>query len=180
MMSKKTTPSEENYIEWIYRLSEEGPVRPAQLAEKMGVKRPSATRMIAALAKKALVHHEPYGEVTLTEEGQALGKAIVRRDECLTELLVTILDMRPDAADPEVHRLEHVLSDEVLARLEVLVSFASSSEAWLRRLHHRIPTAGCKPQKEAGFSAGLSDIHRGLASEKERPQVADKGGEPQN
>ena len=167
MHSSRTTPSEENYIEWIYRLSEKGPVRPAQLAEEMGVRRPSATRMIASLAKKTLVHHEPYGEVTLTVEGKALGKAIVRRDDCLTDLLVTVLDMRPEAADPEVHRLEHVLSDDVLARLEVLVGFASSSEAWLKRLHHRIATARCKPAKGAGFAAGLSDIHRGLASEKE-------------
>jgi Mn-dependent DtxR family transcriptional regulator len=85
----------------------------------------------------------------------------------LTELLVTILDMRPEAADPEVHRLEHVLSDEVLARLEALVSFASSSDAWLKRLHHRIATARCERRREAGFAAGLSDIHQGLASEKE-------------
>ena len=91
MKSTKTTPSEENYVEWIYRLSAKGPVRPAQLAEKLGVKRPSATRAVASLAKKRLVHHEPYGDIALTEEGKALGRAVVRRDECLTRFHPRVL-----------------------------------------------------------------------------------------
>ncbi len=166
MASRRTTPSEENYIEHVYRLAAKGPVRPAQLAESLGVKRPSATRAVVSLAKKGLVHHEPYGEIRLTEEGQALGQAIVRRDDCLTELLVDLLGMPPKSADPEVHRLEHVVSDEVLARLEVLVGFALSSEAWLKRLHHRIAGAMSKPHETGVFAAGRSDIHQGLPSEK--------------
>jgi len=172
MASIRTTPSEENYVEHIYRLSARGPVRPAQLAESLGVKRSSATRMVASLGKKGLLHHEPYGSIRLTDEGKALGKAIVRRDDCLTELLVTVLGMSSREADPEVHRLEHVLSDEVLARLEVLVHFASSSDAWLKRLHHRIAGATHTRQDAGGFEPGRSDIHQGLPREKGDPKTA--------
>ncbi len=166
MDSKKTTPSQENYVEWIYRMSAEGPVRPALLAEKLGVKRPSATRAVASLVKKGLVSHKPYGEIVLTPDGEALGRAIVRRDECLTALLVRVLGMEPEQADPEVHRLEHVLSDDVLERLEVLVAFASSSEAWLRRLHLRIANSRLDSSSQGAFQAGRSDIHQGAPSEK--------------
>lgn len=163
----RTSPSEENYIEWIYRLAQHGAVRPGQLAEQLGVKRPSATRAVRSLAEKGLVEHERYGEIRLTASGQALGQAIVRRDQCLTRFLVDILDMPADSADPEVHRLEHVLSDDVLGRLEALVNFASSSEAWLKRLHHRIHGAVRDTGESDGFLAGQGVMHQGLAREKQ-------------
>lgn len=166
MKSTNTTPSQENYIEWIYRLSAAGPVRSGQLAEKLGVTRPSATRAIASLVKKRLVIHKPYGEIRLTQEGRNLGRAIVRRDDCLTDLLVTVLGMTPESADPEVHRLEHVLSDDVLPRLEALVNFATSSDAWLRRLHYRIANTSQEPRGTPAFVAGCSGIHQGEPSEK--------------
>ena len=166
MKSQRTTPSQENYIEWVYRLSADGPVRVGQLAEHLGVTRPSATRAIALLTQKGLVEHEPYGDIRLTQEGTALGRAIVRRDECLTKLLVSVLDMSPEEADPEVHRLEHVLSSDVVGRLEVLVRFALSSEAWVKRLHHRIGQACEDTHEEGPFQPGRTDIHRGITSEK--------------
>jgi len=162
-----TTPSEENYLEWIYRLSAEGPVRPAVIAGKLGVKRPSATKAVASLARKGLVRHEPYGEIFLTEEGRTLGEAIVRRDTCLTKLLVGVLGMPPAEADPEVHRMEHVLSDEVLARLEVLVDFAGSSEAWIKRLRYRIALATAGAKEGGPIRVGRSPIHPGTEGEKE-------------
>ena len=107
-----------------------------------------------------------------------MSRAIIRRDNCLTKLLVTVLGMSPETADPEVHRLEHVLSDEVLTRLESLVSFASSSDAWLKRLHYRITRSTSHPRESQGFAVGQSDIHKGLPREKVRRDKNDKEGAP--
>jgi DtxR family transcriptional regulator, Mn-dependent transcriptional regulator len=163
----RTTPSEENYLEWIFRMANEGAVRPAMLAEKIGVSRPSASRAVLSLKKKGLVLHEAYGEIRLTKAGAALGEAIVRRDECLTALLVDVLGMSPETADPEVHRMEHVLSDDVLRRLEVLVAFSQTSDAWIRRLQYRIGTALNKAGEKEPVQAGSSDIHPGNPCEKQ-------------
>ena len=167
MTQLRTTPSEENYLEWIYRMSQKSPVRPAQLAEKIGVSRPSASRAVTALKKKGLLTHEPYKAIRLTEAGQVLGEAIVRRDECLTSLLVEVLGMSPGDADPEVHRLEHVLSEAVLARLEVLVAFSLSSDAWIKRLRHRVEVAVEERDRPGQVRAGVSDIHPGHPCEKQ-------------
>ena len=141
MGQSETTSSEETYIACIYRLSRGGAVRPFQLAEQMGVKRPSVSRAVFSLVDKGLVRHWPYGDVELTEEGRALGEAILRRGACLTQLLVGVLGMGPEEAAPEVDRLEHSLGEDALIRLETLVEFASSSEGWLKRLRHRIDLA---------------------------------------
>ena len=161
----RTTPSQENYVETIFRLSQKGSVRAGQLAEALGVSRPSVTKAVSTLTKQGFVCHKPYDNIELTEKGNALGAAIVRRDDCLTELLVTVLGMSPESADPEVHRLEHVLSDEVLTRLETLVRFATSSPAWLKRLHHRIDTGTQKKPESSGFMVGRGSVHSGHSNE---------------
>jgi len=163
---RELTPSQENYLEWIYRFSQDGPVRVRDLSAKVGVKDPSASRAIGGLVKSGLVHHEAYGKIELTEEGRRVGEAIVRRDDCLTRLLVEILGMEPAEADSEVHRLEHVLGDEVLARLEVLVEFAGTSAAWVRRLQHRIRTEAQRVEGTGGYRIGATHMHAGSATEK--------------
>jgi DtxR family Mn-dependent transcriptional regulator len=163
---RELTPSQENYLEWIYRFSQDGPVRIRDLSAKVGVKEPSASRAISGLVQSGLVHHEAYGKIELTEEGKRVGRAIIRRDECLTRLLVEILGMDPVDADSEVHRLEHVLGDEVLARLEVLVDFAASSPAWMKRLQYRIQTEAQRIDGTGDFRIGATHTHAGSVTEK--------------
>ncbi len=158
---KKTTPSQENYIEQIYRMLKKGPVQPSRLAERLGVSRPSATKFVATLVRDGFVLHKPHGDIKLTKAGRALAKAIIRRNECLTKLLVTICGMPQEAAKPEVHRLEHVISDDVLVRLEILTDLAGSSTAWLKRLHHRIEKSLSKKTTPDAFVVGSSQIHQG-------------------
>jgi len=165
---KKLTGSQENYLEWIYRLAKEGPVHIRRLAEKAGVKLPSASRAIAGLAAKGLVEHEKYGAVHLTAEGESVGKEIVRRDDCLTQFLVKILAMNPSDADPAVHRMEHVIDGAVLNRLEILVEFALSSPAWVRRLRHRLQVQLTSGFREAGYQVGEARVHGGATQEKGR------------
>jgi DtxR family Mn-dependent transcriptional regulator len=162
------TASQENYLEWIFRGIAEGRVvRSRDLAAKLGVKLPSVSRAVGQLAKKGLVRHESYGVIELTATGRAAGRAIVRRDDCLTRLLVEVLGMNEAAADPEVHRLEHVLGEEVLQRLEVLVDFATSSDAWLRRLHHRMSLLGDPGDDDGAVAVGQTPVHAGSSSEKQ-------------
>ena len=156
-----TTPAQENYIETIYSLSLDGPVRPSALAKKLGVKRASVSKFITSLVASGLVDHVPRGEISLTSKGVELANSIARRDQCLTRLLVDVCNMAPEDARAEVHRLEHLISDDVLYRLETLVEFASASRAWLKRLHLRMETE--KPLDTDGkdFKVGSSQVHQG-------------------
>jgi DtxR family Mn-dependent transcriptional regulator len=156
------TPSQENYLEWVYRLSLDGPVRMGDLASKLGVKAPSASRAVTGLAGLGLVSHQVYGRIELTEEGARVGRQLVSRADCLTRLLVDILGMEPAAALPEVHRLEHVLGREVHARLEVLVDLFRSSPGWIEALRRRVEQLG-ETEADAGpFGIGRAEIHVGL------------------
>lgn len=159
------TPSQENYLQWIFRSVRDGPVRVKDLSIRMGVKEPSVSRAVTGLVKAGLVSHEVYGKVELTELGQRVGEALTRRTDCLRRLLVDILAMPTSVADAEVHRLEHVLSDDVLSRLEILVEFATSSPAWVKRLHHRVRNEAPGQDEDAGFRVGVTPVHGGSAAD---------------
>lgn len=161
-----TTPAQENYIETIYRMSATQSVKPSVLADSLGVKRASVTRLIKTLVDKGLVLHQSHGDIALTPLGEELARAIVRRDECLTRLLVEICGMDPERADPEVHRLEHVIGDEVLVRLETLVDFACSSEEWLNEFKKRTEQVLSQQPMTRPGPVGRARIHQGDTSEK--------------
>lgn len=147
-------------MEAIYTLSLKGPVRSSVLAETLGVKRASVSKFITGLVANGLVTHLPRKEIILTTRGVALAHSIARRKRCLTRLLVDICNMDPADADLQVHRLEHVLNDEVLHRLETLVEFGSSSSAWLKRLHLRMG-AEQPPHTTEHIAVGSSLMHQG-------------------
>ena len=161
-----TTPAQENYIEKIYRMSATQPVKPSELADSLGVRRASVTRLINTLVDKGLVLHKSHGDIALTRWGEELARAIVRRDDCLTRLLVEVCGMDPGSADPEVHRLEHVINDEVLVRLETLVDFACSSGDWLNELKKRTGQAWSKHPVINPGPVGRTQIHKGDTREK--------------
>lgn len=161
-----TTPAQENYIETIYALSLNGPVRPSALARTLGVQRASVSKYITTLVSKGFVEHVPRGEISLTGQGIELAKSIAKRDQCLTRLLVDVCNMAPEDADPEVHRLEHLISDDVLFRLETLVDFACSSSAWLKRLHLRMESEQPGSAEQVTVTVGTSQVHQGTKQEK--------------
>lgn len=159
------TPSQENYLEWIYRFSEQGEVRVSDIAAKLGVSLPSASRAVKTLSKLGLIRHKLYGKIQLTREGKIAGQAIVRRDQGLTKLLVDVLGMEPNEADVEVHRLEHMVSIKVLQKLEVLTEFALSDIKWLEKLQGQI-SAHNNRYTESRFGIGETQIHKGALTEK--------------
>jgi len=158
---KPLTASQENYLQSIYTFSTRGEVRVGALAKELGVSEPSASRAVNVLVKAGLVSHATYGTVELTDEGRRVGEAMVRRAECLTRLLVNLLDMDPAEAGGEIHRLEHLLSEEVLRRLEILNDFAGSSNAWVKRLHHRIQVGGREGENGSDYRVGATEVHAG-------------------
>ena len=163
-----TTPAQENYVEAIYYLSLRGPVRPSAVASALGVKRASVSKYISTLVDRGLITHEPRGALILTESGLELAKSILRRDRCLTRLLVDVCNMSAVDAEPEVHRLEHLIGDEVLFRLETLVEFACSSSGWLKRLHLRMAAEQERIDDHHSVKVGSTKGHQGERQEKSR------------
>ena len=110
----------EEYLEVIYKHSLEGVVRPAQLAEALAVSAPTVTSTLRRLEAAGLVTRPGLG-VELTESGRREALAIVRRHRVAERFLVDALGLPWETAHEEACRLEHALSERVLAALEVFL-----------------------------------------------------------
>ena len=110
----------ENYAKAIYSLQHRAggdPVATNDLADRLEVTPASASGMIKKLADLGLVAHVPYRGVQLTPEGERLALEVLRHHRLLELYLATQLDVPWDRVHEEAEALEHVLSEDLEARI---------------------------------------------------------------
>ncbi len=114
-------PPVEEYLETIFALEEEGiPVIQARLAERLAKAAPSVSEMLDRLEADGLIVRSSR-RIEMTASGAELATAVVRKHRLAERLLVDIIGLDWDKAHLEAGRWEHVISDEVEARLVVLL-----------------------------------------------------------
>ena len=108
----------EMYLLRIALLSEHrDPVPLSQLAEEMDITPVSANQMCRKLAERGLVEYLPYKGVTLTDEGAAIARRILRKRRLWEVFLVEKLGADPNEAEDAACRFEHVTPDHLAERL---------------------------------------------------------------
>lgn len=116
------SPSAEDYMEMIYRLTkEQGFTRVNDLAEALNVQPPSVTKMIQKLSEMKLIKYEKYGVIMLRQEGKILGKALLYRHNLIEEFL-RLLNIT-DGLLAETEKMEHTINDDILSGISDLVEF---------------------------------------------------------
>jgi DtxR family transcriptional regulator, Mn-dependent transcriptional regulator len=125
-MSDGFHPPLEEYLEAIHELEEEGTdAIQARLAERLGHSAPSVSEMIRRLRSEGYL--EPAGKATsskavrLTKKGRHLAESVVRKHRLAERLLTDVIGLPWHKAHVEACRWEHVISDEVEARLVELL-----------------------------------------------------------
>jgi DtxR family Mn-dependent transcriptional regulator len=114
-------PPVEEYLETILGLAEEGvPVIQARIAERLGRSAPSVSEMLDRLIEDGYVRRDGR-RVSLTETGRALAEKVVRKHRLAERLLVDVIGLEWHKVHHEAGRWEHVISDDVEARLVELL-----------------------------------------------------------
>lgn len=114
-------PPVEEYLEAVHELLEEGvAVIQARLVERLGHSAPAVSEMVRRLVDDGYVTVAARS-ISLTDAGRAKAESVVRKHRLAERLLTDIIGLPWDKAHLEAGRWEHVISDEVEARLvEVL------------------------------------------------------------
>ncbi|HLF35121.1 MAG TPA: metal-dependent transcriptional regulator [Cyclobacteriaceae bacterium] len=117
--------SEENYIKWIYRLSNDGreSVNTNSLAVNMKTRPASVTDMIQKLAEKKVVHYEKYKGVYITEKGKNVALGIIRKHRLWEVFLVDKLKFNWDQVHEIAEQLEHIRSPLLTSRLDEFLGY---------------------------------------------------------
>jgi DtxR family Mn-dependent transcriptional regulator len=118
------TDAIQDYLKEIYKLQEGGGrVSVTALAREQHVAPGSASEMVKKLAALQLVDHEPYRGVRLTEAGERVAVEVIRHHRLLELYLAETLGLAVDDVHAEADRLEHVISEELEARIDKALGF---------------------------------------------------------
>jgi len=93
------------------------------IAQSVGVAPSTATSMVKKLAALGLVDYAPYRGVELTDAGRRVGLEIIRHHRLVEQYLAETLGLELDELHAEADRLEHVLSEELEARIDAALGF---------------------------------------------------------
>lgn len=117
------TAAMEDYLEMLCRLEEEGTsLRIGQIAERLHVRPPSASRMIKHLREAGLVNFQKYGLVTLTGEGKALGKYLLFRHQVLMAFFCHINHSSDELT--QVEKVEHFIDRRTVMNIAAFLGIA--------------------------------------------------------
>jgi DtxR family Mn-dependent transcriptional regulator len=120
------TSAMEDYLEMIFRTTEGGGyLRINELAEKLNVKAPSATKMVQKMGQLGLIKYKKYGIIELSELGIELGSYLLHRHRIIEQFLRTI-GIRENLLI-ETELIEHNISSNTLEHLEILNRFILSN-----------------------------------------------------
>lgn len=117
-VSETLTRSVEDYLKAIWLISAGGhAASTSEIASQLALSAPSVSGMVKRLREQGLLEHEPYKGVLLTAEGRRIALRMVRRHRILETYLVECLGFTWDTVHDEAERLEHAVSDTLVARM---------------------------------------------------------------
>ena len=113
--------SSEDYLEAMLMLREEkGYIRSIDVAEKLGVTKPSVSYATKRLRENGYIAMEPDGLITLTDSGLEIADRMFTRHKFLTEFLMR-LGVSEATAREDACKIEHDLSAETFEAICRLV-----------------------------------------------------------
>lgn len=116
------SPSAQDYMEMIYRLSKNlGFTRVNDLARALNVQPSSVTKMVQKLSEMNLVKYEKYGVIMLKEDGIKLGEALLYRHNLIEEFLKLLSITEGILSGTE--KMEHTISNDILSGITDLIDF---------------------------------------------------------
>ena len=112
VMKMNIHKSAEDYLEAMLMLKEErGYVRSIDVADKLGVTKPSVSYATKRLRESGYITFDPAGMIVLLEPGLEIAERMYERHKLLTELLIN-LGVSPETAREDACKIEHDLSVE--------------------------------------------------------------------
>ena len=104
--------SAEDYLEAMLMLKQErGYIRSIDVAEKLGVTKPSVSYATKRLRESGYISFDPAGMILLLPPGLEIAERMYERHMLLTELLIG-LGVDPEIAREDACKIEHDLSVE--------------------------------------------------------------------
>lgn len=114
----------EDYIEAIYTSDlNKQPLKGAELARILNISRASVSEALSKLVNKGLIEYNSYQTISLTQKGKTEAKKVYAKHNTLKKFFETVLDIDSDEAGENACKIEHIISANILSKMEKLTDF---------------------------------------------------------
>ena len=119
----RLSSSAEDYLEAIGHLCHKnGCAQVSDIAEMLGVKKPSVTAAMRRLAELGMIEYRQYSPIQLTEKGARYAESVISAHRILYRFMEEMAGLSSERAGEAACLLEHLLSQEeidgIAARLK--------------------------------------------------------------
>ena len=106
--------SREDYLETILILNKKSPgdVRPVDVANHLGITKPSVTRAMTELEKDGHIIRNEKGRLLLTESGKKIAENVYEKHQVIKKLFSKCANVSEKTAESDACKVEHVISEE--------------------------------------------------------------------
>ena len=112
------TETTEDYVELIDDLIQaQKEARLSDLAARMGVSHPTASKVVARLKDEGYINTQPYRSIFLTEKGKKLAQECKARHQIVLDFLIR-LGVDPHTAEFDAEGIEHHISKQTLTIMQ--------------------------------------------------------------
>ena len=140
----------QDYLKTVYKLqATDGRVTIGAVAKDQRVSPASASAMVKKLAALDLLEHEPYRGARLTPSGERVALEVIRHHRLIELYLAETLGLDVDDVHDEADRLEHVISEELEARIDSALGYPTHDPHGdpIPDANLEWPTVGQRPKK---------------------------------
>ena len=139
MSEKNLTAGLEDYIEAIYIASSENKtIKGVELAKILNISRASVSEALSKLVAKGLIEYKSYGNITLTKSGILQAKKVYAKHNILRTFFETVLGIEPQEAGDNACKIEHIVSQDVLNKIEKLTLYCSENPEVLDKIKNHL------------------------------------------
>jgi len=120
----RITRSQEDYLKIIWHLEQERKKATVKVvADNLGVKSPTVLSMFHQLEKSSLISYNKMDGARLSINGENNARKLVRKHRLIETFLETVLGMDEQHIHDEAEKLEHVISDQLMHRIDAYLGF---------------------------------------------------------
>ena len=108
----------EEYLKTIYVLKKQGQdIKVTTIANRMNCTKPSVNKAIKNLKANEMLEYEAYGEIRLTNKGEALAKKVLEAYDIVYVFLKEVLNIEEEQAKTEAEKIKSTITDETINKL---------------------------------------------------------------
>jgi len=118
------TKSLEDYIEIIYnKTSNCERIKAVDIANELGISRPSVSEALIKLADKDLIVYEGRKGIKITSKGEIEAKKVIKKHKILLEFFSKVLGINETISGKNACMIEHVIDEEVIEKIKTFSDF---------------------------------------------------------